>query len=121
MATPTPPVRLSTSDHLLVCTACGAQYDVDEKTGKDECRICDDPRQFVPETGQSFTTLANLQAGNYKNVFEPCKQNGNVVEIWTEPKFGIGQRACLIQTPHGNVLWDLVAYLDQDTVDKVCL
>ncbi len=34
-------------------------------------------------------------------------------------QFGIGQGARLIRTPHGNVLWDLIAYLDQGTVDKV--
>lgn len=39
--------------------------------------------------------------------------------LTTRKQFGIGQRACLIQTPHGNVLWDLIAYLDQETVDKV--
>lgn len=31
------------------------------------------------------------------------------------PQFGIGQRALLLQTPHGNILWDLIAYLDPDT------
>ncbi|KIX04137.1 uncharacterized protein Z518_07691 [Rhinocladiella mackenziei CBS 650.93] len=111
---------LSTSDDLLLCMGCGAQYDVSEQTGKDECRICDDPRQFIPEEGYSFTTLAKLKrSGKYKNVFEQCKYNENVLEIWTEPKFGIGQRACLIQTPHGNVLWDLIAFLDQESVDKI--
>ncbi|KAL2400433.1 hypothetical protein ABEF95_006469 [Exophiala dermatitidis] len=116
---------LSTSNNLLICTACGTQYDVEEKDAAilSECRICEDPRQFIPETGQSFTTLANLRASDkkYRNVFEPCAsgQNENVVEVWTEPKFGIGQRACLIQTPHGNVLWDMVTFLDQETVDKI--
>ncbi|KAI1613067.1 beta-lactamase-like protein [Exophiala viscosa] len=116
MSTP----KLVTTDNLIVCNTCGAQYDVDESAGKDECRICEDPRQFVPPEGQSFTTLAKLKdSGKYKNVFEQCKHNDTVTEIWTEPKFGIGQSARLIRTPHGNVLWDLIAYLDQDTVDKI--
>lgn len=34
-------------------------------------------------------------------------------------QFGIGQRAILLQTEYGNVLWDLIAYLDQDTIDLV--
>lgn len=33
--------KLVTSDSLLVCNTCGAQYDVDESVGKDSCRICD--------------------------------------------------------------------------------
>ena len=36
-----------------------------------------------------------------------------------EEQVGIGQAARFIQTPHGNVLWDLVAYLDEDTIRKV--
>ncbi|KIW25759.1 uncharacterized protein PV07_08914 [Cladophialophora immunda] len=120
-STPMAGPKLTTSDDLLICCACGAQYEVDETTGKDECRICEDPRQFVPPTGQAFTTLRKLHEGPYRNVFEPCAHNDTVVEIHTEPKFGIGQGARLIRTPNGNVLWDLIAYLDQDTVDKVCL
>ncbi|KAH0391160.1 metallo-beta-lactamase family protein, partial [Aureobasidium melanogenum] len=32
---------------------------------------------------------------------------------------GIGQRALLLQTPHGNVLWDCIAYLDQPLIDFI--
>nr|POE78444.1 uncharacterized protein ymae [Quercus suber] len=34
-------------------------------------------------------------------------------------KFAIGQRAELLQTPAGNILMDLIAFLDQATVDKI--
>ena len=34
-------------------------------------------------------------------------------------QFGIGQSARLIQTPHGNILWDLVAYLDEETIERI--
>jgi hypothetical protein len=77
------------------------------------------PRQFVPPTGQSFTTLAEMRKSGYKNTFQKSDIDDRVLEVATEPSFGIGQRACLLQTPHGNVLWDLVAYLDQETVNKV--
>ncbi|ETN43273.1 uncharacterized protein HMPREF1541_02432 [Cyphellophora europaea CBS 101466] len=100
--------QLSTSDDLVICAACGAQYEVTE----------DDPRQFVPFTGQVWTTLGKMKAareedgaGNkYKNVFEQVKLDEN---------FGIGQSARLIQTPHGNILWDLVAYLDEETIERI--
>lgn len=39
--------------------------------------------------------------------------------IWTEPKFAIGQRCILIQTDEGNVLWDCITYLDEETVGFV--
>jgi len=39
--------------------------------------------------------------------------------IWTEPKFGIGQRCILLRTDYGNVLWDCVTYLDDETKDFI--
>ncbi|KAK5005711.1 hypothetical protein LTR28_007372 [Elasticomyces elasticus] len=33
--------------------------------------------------------------------------------------FGIGQRAILLQTPGGNILWDLIAFLDEKTVNFI--
>jgi glyoxylase-like metal-dependent hydrolase (beta-lactamase superfamily II) len=39
--------------------------------------------------------------------------------ISTEPKFGIGQRCILLETSDGNVLWDCIAYLDDETVDAI--
>lgn len=55
---------LQTCDDLLICAGCGTQYGV--ASGKDECAVCDDPRQFVPPEGQSFTTLAKMRE-KYRN------------------------------------------------------
>jgi hypothetical protein len=60
-----------------------------------------------------------MRKDGYKNTFHQSDIDSRVLEIVTQPGFGIGQRVCLLQTPHGNVLWDLVAFLDQATVDKV--
>lgn len=60
--------------------------------------------------------------GNYTNKFKPVgDSNGEdrMTSIWTEPKFGIGQRAILVRTDGGNVLWDCITYLDQATVDFI--
>ena len=34
-------------------------------------------------------------------------------------QFAIGERAVLIKIKGGNILWDLIPFLDQETVDKV--
>ena len=39
--------------------------------------------------------------------------------IGTEPKFAIGQRALLVPTASGNVLWDCVTLLDDDTAEEI--
>src|SRR5262249_5770996 len=35
------------------------------------------------------------------------------------PAFGIGQRAQLLCTPHGNILWDCIAFLDNATAELI--
>jgi glyoxylase-like metal-dependent hydrolase (beta-lactamase superfamily II) len=39
--------------------------------------------------------------------------------IATVPGIGIGQRALLLRTPRGNVLWDCIAFFDDSTVEIV--
>lgn len=36
--------------------------------------------------------------------------------MYTSPKLGIGERVVLIPTPDGTVMWDLLAYIDDETV-----
>lgn len=111
---------LNTSNDLLICRACGTQYQTTEDEGLKSCRICDDPRQYIPASGQSFTTMGNLHQSpaGHKLVFKQ-ENDPKIWAITIEPNVGIGQRALLIQTPYGNVLWDLVCYLDEKAVEKV--
>lgn len=108
--------KLNTSDDLVICRACGTQY---EATSLKSCRICDDPRQYVPPSGQAFTTFRELRAAGHKLVYEDDSVDSNVTAITIEPNVGIGQRAFLIKTPHGNILWDLICYLDEDAVSHL--
>ena len=110
---------VSQTESLLICTACGTQFDVENRSLLEHCRICDDPRQFVPPSGQAFTTLADLRHGGYRNKWKPFDDDDRFWSLWTEPKIAIGQRAILIRTPHGNVLWDCITYLDPETVEWI--
>lgn len=115
---------VSHTDSLLVCVACGTQFDVEDQGRAllTRCRICDDPRQFVPPAGQAFTTLAELKrkgkgkAGGtrYRNRWKCIEGDERFWSVWTEPKFAIGQRAILISTPLGNILWDCITFLDTE-------
>jgi hypothetical protein len=42
-----------------------------------------------------------------------------LIGIGTQPTFAIGQRALLIRTPAGNVLWDCISFVDAATVTLV--
>jgi hypothetical protein len=75
--------------------------------------ICEEERQYVPAGGQGWTTLEAMR-GKHRNAFK--QHEPGVIGIGTEPHFAIGQRAVLVQTPAGNVLWDCVALIDDATV-----
>jgi glyoxylase-like metal-dependent hydrolase (beta-lactamase superfamily II) len=100
----------------FICTTCGTQYP--ESAGPPaHCPICEDDRQYLPPTGQRWTTLAELRGGEHANVFTEVAPGITTIE--TRPAAGIGQRAYLLRTPHGGVLWDCIAYLDDATVAEV--
>jgi hypothetical protein len=109
---------MTITEGLLVCTACSTQYDTSDRAVLKSCRTCDDPRQFVPRNGQSFTTLGELRnSKKYSNEISKLDEiDDRFWSIRTEPPFGIGQRAFFIKTPFGNVLWDCIAYFDEDTI-----
>ncbi|KIJ49271.1 hypothetical protein M422DRAFT_247078 [Sphaerobolus stellatus SS14] len=97
----------------LICGACGTQFEGPNPPCR--CHICDDPRQYVPPSGQSWTNLKEMQ-GKYHNIIEAIPDSDeNIFSIITEPKFPIGQRTFLIRTPKGNILWDLIALIDEET------
>ena len=95
---------------MPICATCGVQGP------GPACPICEDSRQYVPPTGQRWTTQAELQA-THRNIFR--EEEPGVWSIVTEPSFAIGQRAFLIQTPEGNLLWDCITLLDEETISTV--
>lgn len=99
----------------FICSTCGTQYAPSAKP-PEACRICQDSRQYVPVTGQGWTTLEALRL-THGNCFR--RHQPNLYEIATQPRFGIGQRAWLVRTPQGNLMWDCIALLDGATADIV--
>jgi hypothetical protein len=99
----------------FICVQCGTQFSETAKPPL-QCPICDDERQFVRHGGQEWTTLKDLAADHQNRVEEEAPQ---LLGIGTEPEFGIGQRALLVQSPAGNLLWDCIASLDDRTIAEV--
>ena len=99
----------------FICTTCGVQYPPSDAPPQ-HCAICEEERQYVPITGQSWTTLERMP-GRYANTF--IQQEENLLGIGTVPTFAIGQRALLIRTPNGNVLWDCISLIDDATVTTI--
>lgn len=78
-----------------LCATCGTQFPESPRPPA-HCAICEDESQYVGPEGQQWTTLERLRT-THKNMIK--KEKEGLYSINTEPKFGIGQRAFLIQTP----------------------
>ena len=98
---------------LPICVTCGVQYGAP----REDCPICLDERQYVGWDGQRWTTLAELAAAGHRGRIE--EEGPGVLGIGTEPATAIGQRALLVTTPAGNVLWDMITYLDGDLASQI--
>lgn len=103
---------MSTGSKPPICVTCGTQY----ASPRPDCPICLDERQYVPPGGQQWTDLERVRAEHSAVLRE---QGPGVLGIGCQPRFAIGQRALLLRTPEGNVLWDCVADLDDEIVRAV--
>jgi hypothetical protein len=99
----------------FICVQCGTQFD-ETAEQPPSCPICEDERQFVRHAGQEWTTLERLQADHQNRAEEEAPQ---LLGIGTEPGFAIGQRALLLQTSGGNLLWDCITLLDDQTAAEI--
>src|SRR5438094_105570 len=99
----------------FICRTCGVQHAPSPRPPQ-RCRICEDERQYVGWRGQEWTTLGEMHTDGHRNV---VRDDHGLIGIGTEPSFGIGQRALLVRTLEGNVLWDCVSLIDDDTVRAV--
>ena len=99
----------------FICLQCGAQF-AETAEPPSRCLICEDERQFVRHTGQEWTTLERLRVDHHNRMEEEGPQ---LLGIGTEPEFAIGQRALLLQSPGGNLLWDCISLLDDQTIAEV--
>jgi hypothetical protein len=98
-----------------ICSNCGVQYP-DTATPPDTCPICEDEREYVGWDGQQWTTMDRLAADHTADIREEAP---DLFGIGTSPSFGIGQRALLVRTPEGNVLWDCISLLDEHAAAEV--
>lgn len=98
-----------------ICVTCGTQFG-ETPTQPERCPICTDERQYVGLEGQRWTTLEDLRKDHTTKVEE---EEPGLTAFSTEPKFGIGQRAFLVETPTGNVLWDCISLLDDGALEHI--
>ena len=106
----------------FICAECGTQF-APSDSPPDGCAICQEERQYVNPRGQGWMTLEQMRGSGkpwlatHRNAFG--RYEPELFGIGTEPGVGIGQRALLLRTPRGNVLWDCIAFIDDATIEIV--
>src|SRR6266516_4229695 len=99
-----------------ICKTCGTQFPLSEQQ-PEACPICCDERQYVGYQGQLWTTLAQMQKDGFRNEFK--EHEPGLIGIGTTPSFAIGERALLVQSSQGNILWDCMSLIDEETVAEI--
>ncbi|HEX8858099.1 MAG TPA: MBL fold metallo-hydrolase [Actinomycetes bacterium] len=100
----------------FTCRTCAVQY-ADSPQPPERCPICEDERQYVGWQGQRWTTIEELAAEGLQS--EVRELEPGLTGIGTTPSLAIGQRALLVQTDGGNVLWDCPGFLDDAAIQRV--
>jgi glyoxylase-like metal-dependent hydrolase (beta-lactamase superfamily II) len=98
-----------------LCKACGTQYAPSDRPPA-ACAICEDPRQYIPhDDGQVWLSWEEFVDAHRPEI----RDDHGLLGIGCEPSFAIGQRALLVKSSVGNVLWDCISYLDDELVKRV--
>ena len=101
---------------VWVCATCCNHYP-DQGSPPGQCVICADERQWVPSSGQRWTTPAELAAAGHRSEIRQVEPG--LLGIGVAPAVAIGQRALVIQTAEGNLLWDPPGFLDEQAIQAV--
>jgi hypothetical protein len=102
---------------IWICGTCGVEHPDTNHPPAGECAICSDDRQWVPASGQVWTTLEKLSADAHELVHEELEPG--LHRLNREPSFGIGQWTHLVQTERGNLLWDPPNHLDESMAARI--
>lgn len=97
------------------CRTCGTQYSADTST-PDLCPICSDDRQYFNDEGQSWTNTTEIITHHKVSITELTP---SLYALQVTPLFALGQRALLVLSPGGNVLWDCIPLLNQEIIDFI--
>jgi len=96
------------------CATCGAQFPPADAP-PDRCPVCEDARQYVPESGQAWIADSDLAAAHRNEI----RRDGAYDGVGMDPAFAIGQRALLVPAGERHVLWDCVPLLDDAAAAEI--
>jgi hypothetical protein len=99
------------SQPFSLCATCGVEH---AHPLPEVCAICADDRQWVPASGQAWTTVDALAAAGQRLTWTEGEPGRNVVT--TDPSVGIGHSMQVVDAGDGLLLWDPPGFIDETTV-----
>ena len=99
---------------IYMCHGCGVQYG-DAPAPPPSCVVCTDDRQYVEWEGQTWTTSEELSKRHAVRV----ELDGDLIGIGITPRFAIPQRALLVESDAGNIMWDCISLVTPDAVADI--
>lgn len=97
-----------------ICATCGTQY-ASSPAPPPRCLACADDRQHVGWDGQQWTTHAELAASHHVRI----EQDGALVGVGVRERFAIPQRALLVPTSLGTIMWDCISLVTPEAIDAI--
>jgi glyoxylase-like metal-dependent hydrolase (beta-lactamase superfamily II) len=97
-----------------ICLTCATQY-APSDAPPDRCEICEDERQYVPESGQRWTSAEELRGTHHNDIRDDAGFDG----VGVDPHLAIGQRALLVPFDGGTLMWDCVPFLDDHAAAEI--
>jgi hypothetical protein len=94
-----------------LCETCGTQFAASAAPPA-RCPICEDERQYIGWQGQSWTTHAALAERHIVRV----QDEAGLMALGLAPAFAINQRALLLPTDAGNILWECLSLVTDEAV-----
>jgi hypothetical protein len=103
-----------TQSTSYICETCGTQYAARERPPP-SCRVCADDRQYVGWAGQRWTRHTELLE-RYRPRIE---EQAGLLALGMTPSFAIDQRAFLLPTDVGNILWEALPFAPREAIEAV--
>lgn len=97
-----------------ICITCGTQFALAAQP-PEHCPVCEDERQYVGWSGQAWTTHAALAASHRLRI----EEDDGLLGFALQEPFAIPQRALLLPTGAGNLLWECVSLVTPDAIAAI--
>ncbi|MCA9662638.1 MAG: MBL fold metallo-hydrolase, partial [Myxococcales bacterium] len=98
----------------FICETCGTQFAA-SAAPPERCPICADERQYVGWAGQRWTTHGALARAHRLRI----EEEAGMLAFGMAPAFAIDQRAFLLETDAGNLLWEALPLVTDEAVAAI--